>query len=94
MSRLTKGTLVRLSRKGKDCAELRCVPRDSIGLVMGRRPCNVRGTTYRIKWFGAYYSEYSCYRHEVKFADSDQMKMNKERIRREIYATKYKSTSK
>ena len=35
MSRLTVGTLVRLSRKGKDCPDLRAIPRDDIGLIMG-----------------------------------------------------------
>ena len=81
MSILTKGTLVRLSRKGKDCSELRGIARDSVGLVMGTRPCNVRGITYRIKWFGAYYPEHSCYRHEVKFADNAQRKANQERLK-------------
>ena len=89
MDRLTKGTLVRLSRKGKDSTELRGIHRDSIGLVVGTRPCNVRGVTYNVKWIGAYYPEHSCYRHELKYADSNQMRMNKERITKEIYATKY-----
>ena len=93
MDRLTKGTLVRLSRKGKDCSELRAIPRDDIGLVLSTRPDNVRGIVYRVKWMQGYYPHHDCYRHELKYADSDQRRMNKERIRSEIYATKYKSIS-
>ena len=93
MDRLTVGTLVRLSRKGKDCSELRAIPRDDIGMVTGTRPDNVRGIVYKVRWMNGYYPDHSCYRQELKYADSDQMRMNKERIRREIYATKYKSIS-
>lgn len=89
MDRLTKGTLVKLSRKGKDSTELRGIDRGSVGLIMGTRPGGVRGIIYKVKWVGAYYPEHSCYRHEVKYADSNQMRMNKERIAKEIYATKY-----
>ena len=93
MDRLTKGTLVRLSRKGKDCSELRAIPRDDIGMVTGTRPDNVRGIVYRVRWLNGYYPEHTCYRHELKYADSDQMRMNKERIRSEIYASTVKAPS-
>ena len=92
MDRLTKGTLVRLSRKGKDCSELRAIPRDDIGMVTGTRPDNVRGIVYRVRWLNGYYPEHTCYRHELKYADSDQMRLNKERIRSEIYASTIKAT--
>ena len=94
MSRLTVGTLVKLSRKGKETPDLRAIPRDDIGLVMGTRTDNVHGIVYKVKWMQGYYPHHDCYRSELKFADSDQMRMNKERIRSEIYATKYKSTGK
>ena len=93
MDRLTKGTLVRLSRKGKDCSELRAIPRDDIGMVTGTRPDNVRGIVYRVRWLNGYYPEHTCYRHELKYADSDQMRLNKERIRSEIYASTVKAPS-
>ena len=101
MSRLTAGTLVRLSYRGKVSPDLRAIPRDDIGLVLGHIiPTNHLGyprpesTIYRVRWMNGYYPEHQCFRNEVKFADSDQMRMNKERIRSEIYATKYKSTGK
>ena len=93
MDRLTAGTLVRLSRKGKDCSELRAIPRDDIGMVTGTRPDNVRGIVYRVRWLNGYYPEHTCYRHELKYADSDQMRLNKERIRSEIYASTVKAPS-
>ena len=93
MSRLTAGTLVRLSRKGKDCSELRAIPRDDIGMVTGTRPDNVRGIVYRVRWLNGYYPEHTCYRHELKYADKDQMRLNKERIRSEIYASTVKAPS-
>ncbi len=100
MDRLTKGTLVRLSSVGKASAQLRALPRNDIGLVMGHiiptdqydRPCP-SATIYRIKWMNGYYPEHQCYRKEIKYADSDQMRMNKERIRSEIYATTVKAPS-
>ena len=97
MSKLTRGTLVRLSRKGKDSWDLQGIPRDSVGIVLkhvvvvnhlGHPIPNIK-ETYRIKWSNAYYPHYDCYRHEVVFADKEQMRMNKERIAKEIYATKY-----
>ena len=101
MSRLTAGTLVKLSAVGKASAQLRAIPRDDIGLVLGHIiTTNHLGypipesTLYRIRWMNGYYPEHQCFRNEVKFADKDQMRMNKERIRSEIYATKYKSASK
>ena len=93
MDRLTAGTLVRLSRKGKDCSELRAIPRDDIGMVTGTRPDNVRGIVYRVRWLNGYYPEHTCYRHELKYADKDQMRLNKERIRSEIYASTVKAPS-
>ena len=100
MSKITAGTLVRLSYRGKEAPDLRAIPRDDIGLVLGHfvvknhlgYPVGV--PVYRVRWMNGYYPEHQCYRNEIKFADSDQMRMNKERIRSEIYATKYKSTSK
>lgn len=94
MSRLTVGTLVRLSRKGKDCPDLRAIPRDDIGMVMDTRTDNVHGIVYKVRWMQGYYPHHDCYRSELKFADGHQMRLNKERIRRDIYATKYKSTGK
>ena len=100
MSRLTSGTLVRLSAAGKASAQLRAIPRDDIGLVLGHIiPTNHLGyprpevTIYRIRWMNGYYPEHQCYRNEVKFADSDQMRLNKERVRKEIYATTIKASS-
>ena len=101
MSRLTKGTLVRLSTAGKASAQLRAIPRNDIGLVLGHivelnhlgYPKPNAKWIYRIRWMNGYYPEHQCFRNEVKFADKDQMRMNKERIRSEIYATKYKGTS-
>ena len=93
MDRLTAGTLVRLSRKGKDCSELRAIPRDDIGMVTGTRPDNVRGIVYRVRWLNGYYPEHQCFRHELKYADKDQMRLNKERIRSEIYASTVKAPS-
>ncbi len=92
MDRLTAGTLVRLSRKGKDSPDLRAIPRDDVGLVMGTRPDNVHGIAYKVKWMQGYYPHHDCYRSELKYADSDQMRMNKERIRSEIYASTIKAT--
>ena len=97
MDRLTKGTLVRLSRKGKESAQLRALPRNDIGLVMGHivetnhlgYPKPDAKWIYRIKWMNGYYPEHQCWRSEIKYADSNQMRMNKERIAKEIYATKY-----
>lgn len=101
MDRLTKGTLVRLSRKGKDCSELRAIPRDDIGLVLGHivelnhlgYPVPNAKYTYRVKWMNGYYPEHQCFRHELKYADKDQMRLNKERIRSEIYASTVKAPS-
>ena len=100
MSRLTSGTLVTLSAAGKASAQLRAIPRDDIGLVLGHIiPTNHLGyprpeaTIYRIRWMNGYYPEHQCYRNEVKFADSDQMRLNKERVRKEIYATTIKASS-
>ena len=99
MNRLTPGTLVRLSAAGKASAQLRAIPRNDIGLVLGHfvvknhlgYPCGA--AVYRIRWMNGYYPEHQCYRNEVKFADSDQMRMNKERIRSEIYASTIKAPS-
>ena len=97
MNRLTAGTLVRLSAAGKASAQLRAIPRDDIGLVLGHFvPKNHLGypigdPIYRIRWMNGYYPEHQCYRTEVKFADSDQMRMNKERIRSKIYASTVKA---
>ena len=97
MDRLTKGTLVRLSRKGKESAQLRALPRNDIGLVMGHivetnhlgYPKPDAKWIYRIKWMNGYYPEHQCWRSEIKYADSNQMRMNKERIAKEIYAAKF-----
>ena len=99
MDRLTKGTLVKLSRKGKESAQLRALPRNDIGLVMGHivvtnhlgYPKPNAKWIYRVKWMNGYYPEHQCWRSEIKYADKDQMRMNKERIRKEIYATKYQT---
>ena len=101
MSRLTKGTLVRLSTAGKASAQLRAIPRNDIGLVLGHivetnhlgYPKPNAKWIYRIRWMNGYYPEHQCFRNEVMFADKDQMRLNKERIRSEIYATKYKGAS-
>ena len=101
MGRLTGGTLVRLSRKGKCSDALRAIPRDDIGLVLGHivelnhlgYPVPNAKYTYRIKWMNGYYPEHQCFRYEVKYADKDQMRMNKERIRSEIYASAIKTPS-
>ena len=93
MSRLTAGTLVKLSCKGKDCSALRAIPRDDIGLIVGTRTDNVYGIVYKVRWMNGYYPTHDCYRSELKFADSDQMRMNKERIRGEIYASTIKASS-
>lgn len=101
MGRLTKGTLVRLSHKGKCCDALRAIPRDDIGLVLGHivetnhlgHPMPNARYTYRVKWMNGYYPEHQCLRHELIYADSDQMRMNKERIRGEIYASTVKTVS-
>ena len=97
MERLTKGTLVRLSRKGKESAQLRALPRNDIGLVMGHivetnhlgYPKPDAKWIYRIKWMNGYYPEHQCWRSEIRYADKDQMRMNKERIAKEIYAAKF-----
>ena len=91
MNRIVPGVLVRLSSVGKNCSALRAIPRDDIGLVLGTKPCNVKGTLYRVRWMNRYYPEHQCYRQELKFADLDQQRINKERIRREIYATTVKA---
>lgn len=101
MSRLTKGTLVRLSTAGKASAQLRAIPRNDIGLVLGHivetnhlgYPKPNAKWIYRIRWMNGYYPEHQCWRNEVKFADSDQMRLNKERIRSEIYASTVKTVS-
>ena len=99
MDRLTVGTLVRLSRKGKSSSALRAIPRDDIGIVLKvARMVNHIGVPiskpyYKVKWMNGYYPDHTCYRHELKYADSDQMRLNKERIRSEIYASTVKAPS-
>ena len=93
MSKITAGTLVKLSAAGKASSQLRAIPRDDIGLVLGTRPDNVRGIVYRVKWMNGYYPFHECWRSEIKYADSDQMRLNKERIRSEIYASTVKAPS-
>ena len=81
VNKLTKGTLVRLSRKGKDCPDLRAIPRDDIGLIIGTRVDNVHGIVYKVKWMRGYYPHHDCYRSELKFASNKQRQLNQKRLK-------------
>ena len=87
MNKLEVGVLVKLSAHGRKTQGLRHLNPNDVGMVIGL-PKTKTQKCYSIRWASGETITW-IYRHEIKFADVHQSKLNKELCRKRILKENY-----